>query len=110
MLPKGWLGGVVKAAGSFTYRFFKFQPTQPGARCFGSFMIRPLWTGAGKPIEMASYFQPSAVVLICATSCLGESFVPESNLRFSLREIISFTWVPPMSMTRIFFIEVLSGE
>ena len=87
----------------------KFQPTQPGARCFGSFMIRPLWTGAGKPIDMASYFQPSAVVLICATNCFGESFVPESNLRFSLREIISFTWVPPMSMTRIFFIEVLSG-
>jgi hypothetical protein len=81
----------------------KFQPTQPGARFLGSFTMRPFLTGAGKPIEMASYFQPSAVFLTCEISCRGESFMPESNFRFSLREIMSFTCVPPMSMTRIFF-------
>ena len=33
----------------------------------------------------------------------GDNFVPDSNFRFSLREIISFTVVPPISMTRTFF-------
>ena len=33
----------------------------------------------------------------------GDKVIPESNFRFSLREIISFTVVPPMSMTRTFF-------
>src|SRR4051812_15526867 len=85
----------------------KFQPTQPDARCFGFFMMRPLWTGAGKPIEIASYFQPSAVFFTWEINCFGESFVPESNLRFSPREIMSFTWVPPISITRIFFMRLL---
>src|SRR5205823_13574370 len=86
-----------------------FQSTQPGARCFGSFAIRPLRTTEGNPIETASYFQPWEFFLICDTNSFGDNFIPESNLRVSVREIISFTWVPPMSTTRIlFFIATLA--
>src|SRR5204862_410744 len=37
------------------------------------------------------------------TNSFGDNSIPESNLRVSVREIISFTWVPPMSTTRILF-------
>src|SRR3954469_12620023 len=87
----------------------KFQPTQPGARCFGAFTMRWSRTTDGKPIERASYFQPAVLALICETSSLGESVIPESNFRVSLREIISFTCVPPISTTRTFFF-IATGE
>ena len=88
--------------------FWKFQPIQPLARFFGSFIIRPFFTGAGKPIETASKSQSAATSLILATNSFGLNFGPESNFRFSSGEIIIFTWVPPISTTRIFFMDVLS--
>src|SRR4051812_22338933 len=81
----------------------KFQPTQPAARCLGAFTICCFRTTEGKPIEIASYFQPWALALILETSSFGESVMPESNFRVSRWEIISFTAVPPMSTTRTFF-------
>ncbi len=73
-------------------------------------MIRPFWTGAGKPIEMASNFQPATIDLIFATICLGVIRGPESNFRLSFRDIISFTFVPPISMTRILFVFFTIGS
>src|SRR5215212_5894186 len=81
----------------------KSQPAQPVARCFGSFTTRWFRTTEGKPIEIASYFQPAECFRIWETSSFGDSFIPESNFRVSFREIISFTCVPPMSTTRMFF-------
>ena len=56
----------------------------------------------GNPIEIASNFQSLTSGSICATISRGVNCGPDLNFRFPTREIISFTFEPPMSMTRIF--------
>src|SRR4029077_6194656 len=80
----------------------KLKPTHPLPKCFGSLTIRPLRTGAGKPMEARSNFHPRAVSLSLATSCCGLSRAPEGNSRSSRDDLSSFTYVPPTSTTRTF--------
>ena len=44
--------------------------------------------------------------LIWATIARGVNFRPDLNFRLWAREIISFTFDPPTSMTRIFFFKI----
>src|SRR5882724_3193681 len=81
----------------------KLKPTHFVAKCFGFRTIRPVCTGAGKPIDATSNFQPRTVSLNLATNCSGLIRGPEGNSRSSRRDISSFTDVPPTSTTRIFF-------
>ena len=66
--------------------------------------MRPSRTGDGNPIEIASNFQSETNGLIWAIISRGVNFGPDLNFRFSRRETISFTFEPPMSMTRIFLL------
>src|SRR5438046_6189149 len=50
----------------FASALAKLKPAQPLAKCFGSFVMRPLRTGAGKPIETTSNFPPRTVSLSSA--------------------------------------------
>src|SRR6266545_3008652 len=86
--------------------FSKLNLTQPWPRCFGSLTILPLRTGAGNPSEIASNFQSATSGLIWSTIARGVNFRPDLNFLFSVREIISFTFEPPTSMTRILFFKV----
>src|SRR5438094_8767626 len=81
----------------------KLNPTQPRPRCFGSLTILPLRTGEGNPSEMASNCQSATSGLIWFTIARGVSFRPDLNFLLSVREIISFTFEPPTSITRILF-------
>src|SRR5712675_3231105 len=83
--------------------FSKLNRVQPSPRCFGSFMIQPLRTGAGNPIEIASNVQSCNSELSWVTSSRGVISGPDLNFRRWAREIITFTFDPPTSMTRIFF-------
>src|SRR5438034_2965981 len=87
--------------------FSKLNRVQPGPRCFGSLMIQPLRTGAGNPIEIASNVQSCNSELSWVTSSRGVISGPDLNFRRCAREIISFTFDPPTSMTRIFFFTAL---
>src|SRR5207302_1101738 len=80
----------------------KLKPAHPLPKCFGSLTIRPLRTGAGKPIHASSNLHPRAVSLSLATSCCGLSRGPEGNSRSSREDLSSFTCVPPTSTTRTF--------
>src|SRR5262249_52791289 len=86
--------------------FWKSNPTQPRPRCFGSLMILPLCTGEGNPSEMLSNSQSVTSSLISSTIARGVSFPPDLNFLLSAREIISFTFEPPTSMTRILFFKI----
>src|SRR5262245_4143006 len=79
----------------------KLKCTQSLPRCFGFRRIRPLRTGAGKPIETTSNFQPFTVSLNFARNCLGVIRGPDANSRSTRSDIRSFTKVPPISTTRI---------
>src|SRR6476659_9006791 len=83
--------------------FSKLNRVHPAPRCFGSVMIQPLRTGAGNPIEIASNVQSFTSDLSWATSSRGVISGPDVNFRRCAREIITFTFDPPTSMTRIFF-------
>src|ERR1700730_6757792 len=83
--------------------FAQLNPTHPLPRCFGSRIMRLSRTGAGNPIDTASNFQSPTVCLNRLTNSRGLRFGPESNCRELLSDRSSFTWVPPMSATRIFF-------
>ena len=63
-------------------------------------MMRPLRTGAGKPIEHTSNFHPRAVFLSSLTNCSGRMRGPDANSRWLRRDISSFMCVPPISTTR----------
>src|SRR4029453_15831636 len=89
--------------------FWKWNPTQPLPRCFGSLTILPLRTGEGNPIEMAWNFQSATKGLIWSTIARGVNFRPDLNFLLSVREIISFTFEPPTSITRIFFFKISFG-
>ena len=86
--------------------FLKSNPTQPLPRCLGSLRILPSRTGEGNPIEMASNSQSETKGLIWATIARGVNLAPDLNFLLSAREIISFTFEPPTSMTRTFFFKV----
>ena len=86
--------------------FLKLNPTQPRPRCFGSLTILPFRTGEGNPIEIASNSQSATRGLISFTIARGVNFRPDLNFLLSPREIISFTFEPPTSITRIFFFKI----
>jgi len=86
--------------------FSKLNPTQPLPRRFGSVTILLSRTGEGNPIEMALNFQSATSGLIWSTIARGVNFRPDLNFLLSVREIISFTFEPPMSMTRTFFFKI----
>src|SRR5438045_6635485 len=79
----------------------KLKCTQSLPRCFGFRRIRPLRTGAGKPIDATSNFQPLAVSLSFARNCFGVTRRPDGNSRSTRSDISSLTKVPPISTTRI---------
>jgi hypothetical protein len=66
----------------------------------------PLRTGEGNPSEIASNFQSATSGLIWSTIARGVNFRPDLNFLLSAREIISFTFEPPTSITRIFFFKI----
>jgi len=84
----------------------KSNPTQPRPRCFGSLTILPLRTGEGNPSEIASNSQSATSGLIWFTIARGVNLRPDLNFLLATREIISFTFEPPMSMTRTFFFKI----
>jgi hypothetical protein len=90
--------------------FSKSKLTHPLPKFFGSLRIRPSRTGAGNPMEMASNSQSLTNGLICGTSSRGVKVRPDLNFRFSAREIISFTFEPPMSMTNIRFFDFIQPQ
>src|SRR4030095_4644997 len=79
----------------------KLKCTQSLPRCFGLRRIRPFCTGAGKPIDKTSNFQPLAVSLNLETNCLGVIRGPDGNSRSRPSDMSSFMKVPPISTTRI---------
>src|SRR5215467_1448470 len=54
--------GVIDQAHWPAEALAKLKPTQPLLKCFGSPTIRLLRTGAGKPIDSTSNFQPPHVL------------------------------------------------
>src|SRR5215472_5207434 len=79
----------------------KLKWTQSLPRCFGFRRIRPLRTGAGKPIEATSNFQPLTVSFNLARNCFGLIRGPDANWRSTRSDMSSFTKLPPISTTRI---------
>src|SRR5437667_2919925 len=79
----------------------KLKWTQSLPRCFGFRRIRPLRTGAGKPIDATSNFQPLTVSLNLARNCFGVIRGPDANSRSTRSDMSSFTKLPPISTTRI---------
>src|ERR1043166_6648239 len=79
----------------------KLKCIQVLPRCFGFRRIRPLRTGAGKPIDATSNFQPLTVSLNLARNCFGVIRGPDANWRSRRSDMSSFTKVPPISTTRI---------
>src|SRR6266487_6019971 len=79
----------------------KLKWTQSLPRCFGFRRIRPSRTGAGKPIDATSNFQPLTVSLNLARNCFGVIRAPEANSRSTRSDMSSFTKLPPISTTRI---------
>src|SRR5438094_7560121 len=75
----------------------KLKWSQSLPRCFGFRRIRPLRTGAGKPIDATSNFQPLTVSLNLATNCFGVIRAPEANSRSTRSDMSSFTKLPPIS-------------
>ena len=55
---------------------------------------------------MAPNFHSATNGLIWATIARGVNFRPDLNFLLSEREIISFTFEPPTSMTRIFLFKI----
>src|SRR6266446_2325807 len=90
----------------------KLKWTQSLPRCFGCRRIRPLRTGAGKPIDATSKFQPLTVSLNLARNCFGVIRRPDANSRSTRSDMSSFTKLPPISTTRIllFMSARLRGE
>src|SRR5262249_23685230 len=81
----------------------KLKCTQSLPRCFGFRRIRPLRTGAGKPIDATSNFQPATVSLNLERNGFGVIRRPDGNSRSTRSDISSLTKEPPISMTRILF-------
>ena len=81
----------------------KLNPIHPLPKCFGSFMMRPFRTGAGKPIEATSNFQPRTFSLSFAINCCGLMPRPDPNSHSLRRDMSSLMYVPPTSTTRTFF-------
>src|SRR5881398_2351610 len=79
----------------------KLKWTQSLPKCFGFRRILPLRTGAGKPIDATSNFQPLTVSLNLATNCFGVIRGPDANSRSTRSDMSSLTKLPPMSTTRI---------
>src|ERR1051325_1001843 len=79
----------------------KLKCTQVLPRCFGFRRIRPLRTGAGKPIDATSNFQPLTVSLNSARNCFGVIRGPDGNSRSTRSDMSSLMKVPPISTTRI---------
>src|SRR4029077_1623503 len=79
----------------------KLKWTQSLPRCFGFRRIRPLRTGAGKPIDATSNFQPLTVSLNLARNRFGVIRGPDANSRSTRSDMSSFTKLPPISTTRI---------
>src|SRR5690349_9040434 len=88
--------------------FSKLKRVQPGPRCFGSVMIQPLQMGAGNPMETASNLQSRNRGLSSLTISRGVIAGPDLNFRRWAREIITFTFEPPISITTIFFFTYVS--
>jgi hypothetical protein len=65
-----------------------------------------LRTGEGNPSETASNSQSATSGLIWFTIARGVNFRPDLNFLLSAREIISFTFEPPTSITRILFFKI----
>src|SRR4030095_3066579 len=86
--------------------FSKLNPTHPRPRCFGSLTILRLRTGEGNPSEIASNSQSATSGLIWLIIAPGVNFRPDLNFLLSAREIISFTFEPPTSITRILFFKI----
>src|SRR5215831_2666967 len=70
-------------------------------RCLGFRRIRPLRTGAGKPIDTTSNSQPRTPSLNFETNSFGVMRGPEANSRSTRSDISSLTKLPPISTTRI---------
>src|SRR4029453_2098438 len=81
----------------------KLKPTHPLPKCFGSPVMRPLRTGAGKPMDATSNLHPRVASLSFAINCFGLMRAPDANSRRLRRDISSFTCVPPTSTTRTLF-------
>src|SRR4029450_4412190 len=81
----------------------KLKPTQPLPKCFGFPTMRPLRTGAGKPMDATSNLHPRVASLSFAINCFGLMRAPDANSRRLRRDISSFTCVPPTSTTRTLF-------
>jgi hypothetical protein len=62
-----------------------------------------------KPSETASNSQSETNGLICFTVAPGVNFRPDLNFLPAAREIISFTFEPPTSITRILFFKIAFG-
>src|SRR5262249_7298164 len=83
--------------------FAKSNPVQPPPRFTGSMIGCPHRIGPGKPIETASYFQSAVLSFTSETSRSGVKSFPDGNLREASWPVASsLTFVPPMSMTRMF--------
>jgi len=102
-------GCVVEDTDWSAERFVEIKSNPAFPRCFGSLRICPSRTGAGNPIEIASNFQSVISGLICATIARGVNFGPDLNFRLSVREISSFTFEPPTSITRILFFKGIAS-
>jgi len=75
--------------------------TQSLPRCFGFRRICPCRTGAGKPIDTTSKFQPLTLSLNLARNCFGVIREPDANSRSTRSDMSSLTKLPPISTTRI---------
>jgi hypothetical protein len=89
----------------------KLKWTQSLPRCFGCRRIRPSRTGAGKPIDATSNYQPLTVSFNLARNCFGVIRGPDANSRSTRSDMSSFTKLPPISTTRILlFMSARPGE
>jgi hypothetical protein len=100
--PERLQGSIVDNTHRNAQRPRKLKPIHPLPKCLGSFAIRPLRTGVGKPMAARSNLHPRAVSLSFAISCWGLSRGPEGNSRSSRDDLSSFTYVPPTSTTKTF--------
>ena len=81
----------------------KSKRTQPRPRFTGSCAGRPSFTGPGKPMATASYFQSATAFLTEAAMRAAVRVGPEGTLRGAFWPLTrTLTLLPPTSTTRIF--------
>jgi hypothetical protein len=68
----------------------KLKPTHPLPKCFGLPTMRPLRTGAGKPMDATSNFHPRMASFSSLINCSGLIRGPDANSRRLRRDISSY--------------------